>query len=387
MPVLYVVATPIGNLNDVSDRMVETLAICDIIVCEDTRRTGKLLARCDVKAKLLSYHKFNEKARTEDIIRKMQDEQIDVCLVSDAGTPCISDPGHILVRAARNCGIEVVAVCGPSAVAAALSVSGFEIKGFTFYGFLPRVKSEIAKVFRDIRESKTDVFVFFESPKRIKAFAATTAIELPGAEACLCAEISKIHERYYTGTIEEVVKQLESDDNAEVGEYTAVIRKPTPDSAYGVGVASCTGAAHAAAASGVSIVPGAGMGIGTGAGAGTGTGMSVGAGAGTGAGEGVGMGIGVGVSAGIGVGAGTGTGTGEGAGIGAGTSASAGSGQCYCTVEALLVDVMVKHSLDVKGAIDLLVGSGATKRTKPSKNELYKASINLKNLFEKRVHI
>ena len=223
MSELFVVATPIGNLSEFPPRAVETLNACDIIACEDTRQTMKLLSRFDIRSKLVSYHKFNENYRTEELISRMKAEDLRVAVVSDAGTPCISDPGYKIVEAAREAGIEVRAVAGPSAVVSALSVCGFPISGFTFFGFLPRKKKDAQAIFREIKRSACDVFVFYESPKRVRAFAAMVVQELPQSRVCFCADITKLHEKYYHGRIDAVTAQMEASPDAEKGEYTIVI--------------------------------------------------------------------------------------------------------------------------------------------------------------------
>ena len=220
---LFVVATPIGNLSEFSPRAMETLSSCEIIACEDTRQTMKLMSRFDIHSRLVSYHKFNESYRTEELISRMQGEGIRVAVVSDAGTPCISDPGYKIVEAARAAGIPVYAVSGSSAVVAALSVCGFPVSGFTFFGFLPRKKKEVQAIFNEIHQSARDVFVFYESPKRIRGLAAAIQQELPHAQVCFCADITKLHEKYFHGQIDDVVAEIEASPVAEKGEYTVVV--------------------------------------------------------------------------------------------------------------------------------------------------------------------
>jgi 16S rRNA (cytidine1402-2'-O)-methyltransferase len=221
---LFVVATPIGNLEDISKRALDTLGRCDVVLCEDTRRTVKLMNRYGIKARLISYHKFNEASRTAELIGRMKAEPLAVALVSDAGTPCISDPGARIVGAAAESGIRVEGVCGPSAVSAAVSVSGFECDGFVFCGFLPRKKKALAEKLAQIRRFGQTVAVFYESPKRVRAFSRMLAKEFPGSDACFCADISKLHEKYYRGSIEDVAEALEADPQAELGEYAVVLR-------------------------------------------------------------------------------------------------------------------------------------------------------------------
>ena len=143
MPKLFVVATPIGNLNDLTPRMLEALASADLIAAEDTRVTMKLLNHFELKKPMVSCHRHNEDARAPQLIERMLAEDLTVALTCDAGTPGISDPGHLLVRAAWEAGIPVEPVCGPSAVVTALSASGFDAREFAFYGFLPREKKAL----------------------------------------------------------------------------------------------------------------------------------------------------------------------------------------------------------------------------------------------------
>ena len=152
MAKLLVVATPIGNLNDISPRMCEALESADLIAAEDTRVTLKLLNRMQIKKPLISCHRHNEDERAPGLIRRMLAEDLTVALTCDAGTPGISDPGHLLVRAAWEAGIPVTPVCGPSAVVAAVSVSGFDARAFAFYGFLPREKKALLQKLDAVRK-------------------------------------------------------------------------------------------------------------------------------------------------------------------------------------------------------------------------------------------
>lgn len=220
---LYVVATPIGNLSDISPRALEVLRSVRLILAEDTRHTKGLLQHFGIGAPMLSFHKFNEKGRAGEVIERILAEDISVAIVSDAGTPCISDPGVEIVRAAREAGIPVYGISGPSAITTAVSVSGLPSREFTFLGFLPRAARDLRTALRRVREQGISTFVVYESPKRIKALAKAILEEMPGAKVCFCCELTKIHERSYYGPISEVVDALESDPNAERGEYTVVV--------------------------------------------------------------------------------------------------------------------------------------------------------------------
>ena len=167
MPKLFVVATPIGNLNDLTPRMREAIESADLIAAEDTRVTMKLLNHWDVKKNLISCHRHNEEDKAPQIVERMLAEDLTVALTCDAGTPGISDPGHLLVRACWEAGIPVEPVSGPSAVVTALSASGFDAREFAFYGFLPREKKFLREKLTAIRRAGVPVCVLYESPHRV----------------------------------------------------------------------------------------------------------------------------------------------------------------------------------------------------------------------------
>jgi len=217
---LFIVATPIGNLEDMTPRAVRVLKEADIIAAEDTRHSKTLLAHFNIAGTpVFSCHKFNEDKRGDFFVSKMLEGK-SVALISDAGTPCISDPGHRLVGAAAEAGIPVVAVCGASAVVAALSVSGFDASGFQFLGFLPRKKSDIKET---LSNALPGTIVFYESPRRIADTMGLIDEYYPHAAICLCNDITKKFERNYRGTPREVITQLEENPAAEKGEYTCVV--------------------------------------------------------------------------------------------------------------------------------------------------------------------
>ena len=166
MGILYVVATPIGNLSDFSPRAIETLKNSDIILVEDTRQTIKLLNHFNIKVKMISYHKFNELKRCDEIINYINEGK-KISLVSDAGTPCISDPGYLLVKKARENNIDVIGIPGCSAVIDALQISGLDTSSFTFYGFVPTENKKKKELYAEIKKSKVKTKVLYESPKRI----------------------------------------------------------------------------------------------------------------------------------------------------------------------------------------------------------------------------
>ena len=218
---LYVVATPIGNLDDITFRAVKVLGEVDLVAAEDTRASRVLLERFGIKTPVYSCHKFNEEKRGAFFARKLLEGK-SVALISDAGTPCISDPGHRLVKLAHESGIDVVSVCGASSVTAALSVSGFPADSFTFIGFLPKGEAGRKALLGFFQQGGT--YVFFESPKRIiKTIEAIGEIS-PAAEVCLCNDLSKKFERLYRGKAAEVLGGLLANEHAGKGEYVCVVR-------------------------------------------------------------------------------------------------------------------------------------------------------------------
>lgn len=221
MSTLYVVATPIGNLGDMSPRAVEILKNADLIAAEDTRVTRKLTTHFGIDTPLISCHQHNERGRSGEIVSRMLAEDISVALVTDAGTPAISDPGTELVRAAAEAGIPVLAVSGPSACVSAVSVSGFDFSAFTFYGFLPREKKELQEKLLEIGR-RGEGAVFHESPHRVKALVAAIGETLPGARLSVSCDLTKLHELTIRGTAEEILSALELNEKSEKGEYCLV---------------------------------------------------------------------------------------------------------------------------------------------------------------------
>ncbi|MCL2223765.1 MAG: 16S rRNA (cytidine(1402)-2'-O)-methyltransferase [Defluviitaleaceae bacterium] len=218
--ILYIVATPIGNLEDITARAVRVLGEVDMVAAEDTRHSRGLLAHFGIKVPLFSCHKFNEGKKGNFFVGALLEGK-NVALVSDAGTPCISDPGNRLVEAAASAGITVVPVCGVSAVVAALSVSGFEASRFAFLGFLPRGKALVQVLSSAFCENET--IVFYESPKRISATVGLIEKNFPTALICLCNDISKKFEMIYRGTAAEIATMLDGNPSSEKGEYTCVV--------------------------------------------------------------------------------------------------------------------------------------------------------------------
>ncbi len=220
---LYVVGTPIGNLGDMSVRAVETLQNADLIAAEDTRTAALLLEKYGITgAKIVPNHKFNEQAAADGFVRDLQSGK-NVALVTDAGMPCISDPGYLLVEAAVAAGVSVTVVPGACAAVSAVAVSGFNALSFAFYGFLPRTAGDIRKVLRRIEGEYSPLSVFYESPNRIIDTVEVVAQVLPTCKVCVCNDLTKLYERVYRGTPERVLAELKANPNAAKGEYVLLI--------------------------------------------------------------------------------------------------------------------------------------------------------------------
>lgn len=228
MGTLFVVATPIGNLSDFSLRGIETLKTCDYILAEDTRQTIKLLNHFEIKNKMVSYHKFNEEKKSASVIEDLKSGK-NIALVSDAGTPCISDPGYILVKHARENNIKVASVPGCSAVIAALSAGGLDTSTFTFYGFVPTENKPKKELFESIKHSNIKTKVVYESPKRIIKLLKDLKDEMPGCVICVASEITKVHESYEYGKIEDVYEKMKDNPDSLKGEYVILIQNEKED--------------------------------------------------------------------------------------------------------------------------------------------------------------
>ena len=224
MGILYVVATPIGNLSDITSRAIDTLKEVDYILCEDTRTSLKLLNHFDIKQKLVSYHKFNENERVDSILSDLKNG-INIAVISDAGTPCINDPGEVIVRACRNNNVPVFGIGGISACITALSISGLDTSSFTFYGFFPREKKDQNKLIEEIKSSKVNTYIFYESPKRIIKTLEVLNANFLNLKISVSKELTKLHEKNYYGNISDVLEMIKNDDKSSVGEYTFVIEK------------------------------------------------------------------------------------------------------------------------------------------------------------------
>jgi len=217
-PGLYIVSTPIGNLDDITLRSLEILKKSDIILCEDTRRSLKLLNHYKIKKKLLSYHKFNEQKELQKIIEYLNEGKI-LSLISDAGTPTLSDPGLLLVKTCTEKKIEIFPIPGPSAITAAVSVSGFDDK-FFFYGFLPKTENDLIKTINSLKNLDFSL-VFFLPGIKINFYLKFFKEYFSGRNILIAREISKIHETFYRDKIS-TIKPFKT---TLKGELTVVISK------------------------------------------------------------------------------------------------------------------------------------------------------------------
>ena len=219
---LQVVATPIGNLNDLSTRAHQALAEADVVAAEDTRHTLGLLQAIGVSKPMVSLHAYNEGQRVPDLLARLDAGEV-IALVSDAGTPLLSDPGYELVSAAANAGFEVRVIPGPSAITAALAVAGLPTSRFCFEGFLPsRSRERRTELARLARETRT--LVFFEAPHRIAETLADMVSEFGGERRAVVArELTKTHETIYRGKLSELVLLSTNDANFQRGEITLVV--------------------------------------------------------------------------------------------------------------------------------------------------------------------
>ena len=200
---LYIVATPIGNLSDISLRALKTLAAADIIACEDTRTSGKLLAHFGIKTKMIPYHEHNAQKTGPKIIAALSEGKT-VALISDAGTPLVSDPGYKLVNQARENGLKVIPIPGASAPLAALVASGLQTDSFMFAGFLPNKMVARRNKLKEFSELSSTL-IFFESPNRLhECLADMIAIFGPQREAAICRELTKLHEEISNASLEQL---------------------------------------------------------------------------------------------------------------------------------------------------------------------------------------
>ena len=218
--ILYLVGTPIGNLNDISLRAINILKEVSLIACEDTRKTGKLLKYFDISNKLISFHKYNSINKVDFLINKLK-EDASIALVSDAGMPLISDPGEIIVKKAKENNFDVICVPGPCAALSALVSSGLDTSRFTFYGFIPKSTLLRKSILIAIWESK-NTSIIYESPKRVLKLLIDLK-EICGGDRkiVLMKELTKRFERHYGNSINDVIKEIEFKELK--GEFTLII--------------------------------------------------------------------------------------------------------------------------------------------------------------------
>ena len=215
---LYIVSTPIGNLKDITLRALEMLKLSDFVLCEDTRISSKLLSHYKIKTKLISNHKFNEKKNINKILSFLKSEKV-ISLISDAGTPTISDPGNILINKCIENNIKIFSIPGPSAVSAAVSMSGFTDK-YYFHGFLPEKRTQIENEFKNISKINASI-VFFISGKKIKKLINLIKKYFMNREIVICREITKLYEE----NIRNLVDNLKEFEKDLKGEITVIISR------------------------------------------------------------------------------------------------------------------------------------------------------------------
>ena len=217
---LYIVSTPIGNLEDITLRALKVLKEADVIACEDTRTTRKLLTRYAVETPLVSYHEHNEIEKAKELLSILREGR-SIALVSDAGTPCISDPGYRIVKLASEHGIEVLSIPGPSASVSALSVSGLPTSSFAFFGFLPRTKKHLTDYLSRIK-NYPETLVFYESPNRVTKTLRAISEVFGDRNISLSREMTKLYEETLRGKVSDVLEALVKRNEIK-GEVTIVV--------------------------------------------------------------------------------------------------------------------------------------------------------------------
>lgn len=216
---LYLCATPIGNLQDMTPRVIDTLKQVDMIAAEDTRNSRKLLAAFDIHTPMTSYHEYNKVEKAEQLILRMQEGK-DVALITDAGTPAISDPGEVLVRMCQEAGIAVTSLPGPAACITALTLSGLSTRRFCFEGFLPADKKERKEVLKELQE-ETRTMILYEAPHRLVKTLTELLAALGNRKITLCRELTKKFETVLPTTLEAALQKYEEEEPR--GEYVLVL--------------------------------------------------------------------------------------------------------------------------------------------------------------------
>ena len=214
---LYIVYTPIGNLGDITARALETLRTADVIAAEDTRRTAALLSAYDIHGSLISFHEHSSRAKAEELLRRLLSGE-SIAIVTDAGTPIISDPGEVLTKLAADNGIEIVSVPGACAAISALTVSAIDASRFTFQGFLPRDKTRSERISEVVRSELTSVL--YESPHHLSRTLSELAQLIPNRSISVCKELTKLHESVWRGNISDAAAHF---SEGAQGEYVLVI--------------------------------------------------------------------------------------------------------------------------------------------------------------------
>ena len=219
---LFIVATPIGHLDDISQRAIDTLRTVDTILCEDTRVSKKLMNRYGITVSLESLHQHNEKEKCQQVVKKMAQGKC-YALISDAGLPVINDPGQQLVSVALAAGLTVIPIPGANAAVTALACSGFDASQFVFAGFLPSLTTARKKRLCALKE-EAQTLIFYEAPHRMLSML-NDMIEIFGADrnACLAKELTKIHETIITGTLEELLLWINQDSRRQKGEFVIIV--------------------------------------------------------------------------------------------------------------------------------------------------------------------
>ncbi len=223
---LYIIATPIGNLSDITIRALNILSSSKMVYCEDTRVSKKLTSKYGINSVLKPFHKFNSKSLIPEIIKKLENNEI-ISLISDAGTPLISDPGNDLINKCIEKNIKFYSIPGPTSVIASLVASGITTNNFTFLGFIPRVKKDQKIFFEGVNSSK-NTSIFFESPKRIKSSISSLSEVIKNRKISIVRELTKKNEEIIRGDISEICKILNSKNNIK-GELTIIVESAPKD--------------------------------------------------------------------------------------------------------------------------------------------------------------
>jgi 16S rRNA (cytidine1402-2'-O)-methyltransferase len=226
---LFIVATPIGNLADISERAADTLRTVDLVACEDTRRTSTLLRHVGSTVKMLATHEHNEAERAQEIAARIEEGET-IALVTDAGMPSVSDPGRRVVAAVRAAGLDVVVVPGASAVETALVASGFPTDLFTFVGFFPRQRGQLDALLERVEPSGATI-IGFESPNRVAALLTSLAARDPERHVAVCRELTKLHEEVVVGQATELARRFAGMVRGEITVVLAPLPAAEPDAA------------------------------------------------------------------------------------------------------------------------------------------------------------